>query len=83
MKSDHRGTKAKHMEYGVSAIDQNRGWKGEGMDTWMPMKDKDDKHNFKTITENDKQDIQHCRKLITVTIEKHSIYVRDATNKSR
>lgn len=48
MKSDHRGTKAKHMEYGVSAIDQNRRWKGEGMDTWMPMKDKDDKHNFKT-----------------------------------
>lgn len=21
------------------------------MDTWVPMKDRDDKHNFKTITE--------------------------------
>lgn len=62
--------KAKHTKYGVSATDKNRGWKGEGMDTRVPMKDKDDKHNFKTITENDKQDIQHCRKLINVTIEK-------------
>lgn len=46
MKSDHRGTKAKHMKYGISAIDQKRGRKGEGMDMWVPMKDKDDKHNF-------------------------------------
>lgn len=44
------------------------------------MKDKDDKHNFKTITENDKQYVQRCGNLITVTIE--TLCVRDATNKS-
>lgn len=50
------------------------------MDTWVPMKDKDDKHNFKTITENDKQYVQRCGHLITVTIE--TLCVRDTTNKS-
>lgn len=73
--------KAKHTKCGISAIDKNRGRERGGIDTWVAMKDKDDKQNSKTITENDKQDIQHSEKK-SVTLEKFSIYIRDATNKS-
>lgn len=38
-------------EYGINAVDKTKNGKGEGMDAWGPMKDRDDKHNFKTITE--------------------------------
>lgn len=38
-------------EYGINTVDKTENGKGEGMDTWVPMKDRDDKHNFKTITE--------------------------------
>lgn len=54
-----REVRAKDTESSRRAVDNTRGKKGAGTDTWGSIKDKDDEQNFNTVTENGKQDIQH------------------------